>query len=225
MNRSYGALGLVKHIVPDRFTLGFYALVPLSSLTTAQSFYPDEREALFSNSLHPELYGDRLTSISFVLGAAFKLLPQISIGASLSLGLANTASTNTYVRDATNYSTLLLDNSITTQVDLAPTVGITYKPVSWLRFGGTLHSPEKFSVDTTIRRELFRPAGHHIRCDPGQRVRLDAMVGGRWDGSRRHPAGEVHDVADGLAEVRVLVIVRRPRGAEPCDVRPRARLE
>jgi long-chain fatty acid transport protein len=157
VNRSYAALGLVKHIVPDRLTLGFYALVPLSSLTTAQSFYPDEREALFSDSLHPELYGDRLTSISFVLGAAFKILPQISIGASLSLGLANTASTNTYVRDATNYSTLLLDNSITTQVDLSPTIGFSYKPVTWLRFGGTLHSPEKFTVATTIDATL--PSG------------------------------------------------------------------
>jgi len=157
VNRSYGALGLVKHLVPDRLSLGFYALVPLSSLTTAQSFYPDEREALFSNSLHPELYGDRLTAISFVLGLAFKIVPQISIGASLSLGLANTAGTNTYVRDATNYSTLLLDNTITTQVDLSPTVGISYKPVHWLRFGGTLHSPEKFTVDTSIDATL--PSG------------------------------------------------------------------
>ncbi len=150
VNRSYGAFGLVKHLVPDRFSIGFYALVPISSLTTAQSFYPDEREALFSNSLHPELYGDRLTSISFVLGAAFKIVPQLSIGASLSLGLANTATSNTYVSNATNYSTLLLDNSISTQVDLAPTVGISYAPVSWLRFGAALHSPEKFSVATTI---------------------------------------------------------------------------
>jgi long-chain fatty acid transport protein len=157
VNRSYGTFGLVKHIVPDRFTLGFYSMVPLSSLTTAESFYPDEREALFSDSLHPELYGDRLTSISFVLGAAFKILPQISIGASLSLGLANTATSNTYVSNATNYSTLLLDNSITTQVDLAPTIGMTYKPVSWLRFGGTLHSPEKFTVATTIDATL--PSG------------------------------------------------------------------
>jgi long-chain fatty acid transport protein len=150
-------VGLVKHLVPDRFSIGFYALIPLSSLTTAESFYPDQREALFSDSLHPELYGDRLTAISFVLGAAFKVVPQVSIGASLSLGLANMATSNTYVQNATNYSTLLLDNSITTQVDLAPTIGVTYTPVPWLRFGGTLHSPEKFSVDTTIDATL--PSG------------------------------------------------------------------
>jgi long-chain fatty acid transport protein len=157
VNRSYGAFGLVKHLVPDRFSLGLYAMIPLSNLTTAQSFYPDEREALFSNSLHPELYGDRLTSISLVLGAAFKIVPQVSIGASLSLGLANMATSNTYVSSPTNYSTLLVDNSITTQVDLAPTVGLTYKPVPWMRFGAAIHAPEKFSVNTTIDATL--PSG------------------------------------------------------------------
>jgi len=157
VNRSYGTFGLVKHLVPDRLSIGFYAMIPLSNLTTAQSFYPDEREALFSNSLHPELYGDRLTSISVVLGAAFKIVPQISIGASVSLGLANVATSNTYVQNPANYSTLLLDNSITTQVDLSPTVGMTYIPVSWLRFGGAVHAPEKFSVNTTIDATL--PSG------------------------------------------------------------------
>jgi hypothetical protein len=157
VSRSYGAFGLVKHLVPDRFSIGFFALVPLTNLTTAQAFYPDEREALFSNSLHPELYGDRLTSLSFVLGAAFKIIPEISIGASLSLGLANTAASNTYVSNASNYSSLLMDNGITTQVDLAPTVGISYVPIRWLRFGGAIHSPEKFAVATTIDATL--PSG------------------------------------------------------------------
>jgi len=157
VNRSYGTFGLVKHLVPDRFSIGFYSMIPLSSLTTAQAFYPDEREALFSDSLHPELYGDRLTSISLVLGAAFRIVPQITIGASASLGLVNTATSNTYVRDPTNYSTLLVDNSITTEVNLSPTFGILYKPVSWLRFGASLHGPEKFSVNTTIDATL--PSG------------------------------------------------------------------
>jgi len=157
VNRSYGAFGLVKHLVPDRFSIGFYAVVPLSSLTTAQGFYPDEREALFSDSLHPELYGDRLTSISLALGAAFKIVPQISVGASLGLGLANTANANSYVSNASNYSTLLVDNGVTTQVNFSPIVGLKYVPVSWLRFGASLHSPEKFTVATTIDATL--PSG------------------------------------------------------------------
>jgi long-chain fatty acid transport protein len=155
--RTYLAFGIVKSLVKDRFTFGLYAMIPLTNLTTAQSFYPDEREALFSNSLHPELYGDRLTAISIVPGAAFKILPSLSLGVGLSIGLANVAQSSTYIRDSTDYSTLLLNNGVTTKVNIAPTIGVSYAPVPWLKFGGTIHSPEKFSLDASIEATL--PSG------------------------------------------------------------------
>ena len=155
--RTYLTLGIVKHLVKDRFTIGAYAMLPLSSFTTAQSFYADEREALFSNSLHPELYGDRLTAISIAAGAAFRVLPTFSLGASVDMGLANMATSATYVRDSTNYDTLLLNTAVSTHVSVAPTIGFAYKPVRWLRFGGALHSTESFTIDTTIDASL--PSG------------------------------------------------------------------
>jgi long-subunit fatty acid transport protein len=132
-------------------------MVPLSNLTTAQSFYPDEREALFSNSLHPELYGDRLTAISIVPGAAFRIMPNLSVGVGFSIGLANVAQSSTYIRDSTDYSTLLLNNGVTTKVNVAPTIGVAYTPVPWLKIGGTIHSPESFSLDASIEATL--PSG------------------------------------------------------------------
>jgi hypothetical protein len=155
--RTYLALGIVKHVVPDRFSIGMYALLPFSGFTSARSFYVDEREALFSNSLHPELYGDRLTSLSFAFGAAFKILPTLSLGASVSLGFTNSAGASTYVRDSTNYDQLLLNDSIKTQLEVSPTLGVRWLPTPWLRIGGTLHAPERFVVDTTISATL--PSG------------------------------------------------------------------
>jgi hypothetical protein len=152
--RTYLTLGLVKQIVKDRLTLGLYTMLPLSSFTTAQAFFPDEREALFSNSLHPELYGDRLTAVSIVLGAAFKLLPTLSIGAAVSVGLANAATSQDYVQSATDYSQLLLNNGVTTTVNLAPTIGLRYQPTQWLRLGGAVHAPEEFTVDTSVDAAL-----------------------------------------------------------------------
>jgi hypothetical protein len=148
----------VKHLVPDRFSLGFYALVPLSSLTTAQSFYPDQREALFSDSLHPELYGDRLTAISFVLGAGVQDRPaDLDRREPLARPRQRRQSANTYVRDATNYSTLLVDNGRSRPRSTSPPRSASVQARPWLRFGGTLHSPEKFTVDTTIDGTL--PSG------------------------------------------------------------------
>jgi hypothetical protein len=152
--RTYLTLGLTKALVRDRLTFGLYAVLPLSSFTTAQAFFPDEREALFTNSLHPELYGDRLTAVSIVLGAGFTILPTLSVGAALSVGLANTAASNDYIQSASDYSTLLLENRITTQVNFAPTVGVRWKPAPWLRIGGAVHAPESFTVATTVDASL-----------------------------------------------------------------------
>jgi hypothetical protein len=152
--RTYLTLGLVKDIVKDRLTFGLYTMLPVSNFTTAQAFFADEREALFSNSLHPELYGDRLTAVSIVAGAAFKLLPSLSIGASVSVGLANAASSQDYVQSATDYSRLLLANGVTTTMNFAPTLGLRFTPVPWLRFGAAVHAPESFTVDTTVDATL-----------------------------------------------------------------------
>ncbi len=152
--RTYLALGLVKHLVPDRFSIGAYAMLPLSSFTTMRGFYPDEREALFSNSLHPELYGDRMTALSVAVGGAFKVLPSLSLGASLGLALSNGVSSRTYVRDSTDYDKLLLNNSVSTQVDVAPNAGVHWQPSRAVRFGGVLRPPSSFSLDAAVTATL-----------------------------------------------------------------------
>ena len=154
---SYLTLGFAKSLVKDRLTLGLYAMLPISAFTTAQPFYPDEREALFTNSLHPELYGDRLTAVSIVAGAAFDILPTLSVGAAVSVGLANTAGSQDYVQSASDYSTLLLENRISTTVNLAPTFGLRYQPTPWLRLGATVHAPESFTVTASVDAAL--PSG------------------------------------------------------------------
>ena len=154
VTRSYLVLGLVKTLVRDRLTFGLYGMLPVSSFTQAQAFYPDEREALFSNSLHPELYGDRLTAVSIAFGAAFQILPELSVGAAVSLALSSAATSQDYIQDATNYSTLLTNNKVSTTIDVAPTIGVRWRTTSWLRIGGTIHAPESFDVNTTIDSTL-----------------------------------------------------------------------
>ena len=155
--RAYLSLGLVHELIHDRLKLGLYGVVPVSRLTTASSFYSDEREALFSNSLHPELYGDRLTALSLAGGAAFKLQDTLSVGVSVSLGLTNAASSATYIRDPSNYDSLLINNQVGVTMATSPQLGLSYRPGPWLRFSGALHAPESFVIDTTIGATL--PSG------------------------------------------------------------------
>lgn len=155
--RSYLALGLAHKLVPERLAIGVYAMIPVNKLTTARAFYADEREALFSDSLHPELYGDRLTAISIALGAAVAPWPWLSVGASLGVGLANGASSATYIQNSTDYSTLLMNNAVSTSVNLSPTAGLRIKAAPWLRFGLVTHAPESFTIDTSLDATL--PSG------------------------------------------------------------------
>ncbi len=154
VTRYYLTLGLVKHLLENRVAFGIYTMVPVSNLTTASSFYVDEREALFSDSLHPELYGDRLTAVSIAFGLGVKILPNLSLGAGVSLGLANRATSNDYVQNASDYGTLLLNNSVQTSVNFAPILGAAYTPLPWLRIGGAVHGSESFALDTQVTATL-----------------------------------------------------------------------
>jgi len=92
--------------------------------------------------------------VSLVFGGGLKLLPTLSIGAAASINLANEATSNDYIQSATDYGKLLLDNGVKTTINVSPTLGVRYAPTSWLRFGGAVHAPESFVVDTTIEATL-----------------------------------------------------------------------
>lgn len=157
VTRTYLVLGGVKSVVTDRLTIGAHMLVPLSQLTAAKSFYNDEREALFSNSLHPELYGDRLTAISIALGGAFRIVPELAVGVGASLNLVNAAGASTYVQDSTNYDTLLLNSDVGVHVALAPHVGVRWKAAPWLRIAGALHAAQSLVIESDVGATL--PSG------------------------------------------------------------------
>jgi len=152
--RPYLVVGGVKHLIKNRFSVGLFLMLPLGNLTTASAFYADEREALFSNSLHPELYGDRLTSMSIAIGGSFRLLHNLALGIGATLGLANQATSESYVPAATDYSQLLVNNQIGVTAALAPHAGVYWVPFDRVRIGAVIHAPESFVIDTTIGATL-----------------------------------------------------------------------
>lgn len=154
VTRSYVAVGLVRHLLNDRLSLGFYALLPLGSFIAARQFFPDEREALFTNSLYPELYGDRMQALSMVFGGGVKITRSLSLGVGLSVGVANAAQSADYVRDSSNYNLLLINNNVATSVTASPTFGARWQPVRWLQLGFAAHAPEKFAINTDISAAL-----------------------------------------------------------------------
>jgi long-subunit fatty acid transport protein len=95
-----------------------------------------------------------LTAISIALGASFRVLPTLSIGIGTTFGLANAATSATYVRDSGDYSTLLLNNDVGVKVSLSPHLGVHWKPFDWLRAGASVHAPQELSISESIQTTL-----------------------------------------------------------------------
>jgi long-chain fatty acid transport protein len=167
--RAYQALGLVNHIWPKYLSVAFYALVPLRAFTQAHSFFVDEREQFFTNSLHPELYADRLTPVSLAFGVGSKPLDWLSLGLSFTMSIGNTANAGTYVGNSAKISeTLQLSTKVDVAASVSPHGGILIEPLDSLDIAFTVHSPQKMVIDTAFGTYLpngdlqwaRRPATH-----------------------------------------------------------------
>jgi hypothetical protein len=145
---EYETVGIVVKLLDDRLGFGFYGIIPDGKFTNLDAFYPDEREQFMSNSLHPELYGDRLTAVSLGFGAGYKISDELSLGLGATLSLAAGVNAGTYVASFQALNHLLLDTNASVNVSVSPNVGLSYRPSPRWHFTGTAHAPEK--VDLSI---------------------------------------------------------------------------
>ncbi len=147
-SHAYQTVGLVAPIFRNRLVLGLYAMIPLGQFTTAKAFYNDEREQFFSNSLHPELYGDRMTATSLAFGGGFHVTDTLRLGVTFTLSLANHAAAPVYVSNLNDLSTVDLDSDIAVNAAVAPHVGLAWTPVPRAKVIATVHTQSAFKIDT-----------------------------------------------------------------------------
>ncbi len=142
----YGALGLVFPLWEDYLALGFYGLIPIGNLMKQDSFFVDEREANFSNSLHYELYDDRMSSfnLSLALSGGYKY---VFAGVGVTATAEAVINSTVFTPDAgKNENKIHADTTIKTK--FTPHFGLIIKPWNFLNIGFTAHLPSKTGVDT-----------------------------------------------------------------------------
>jgi long-chain fatty acid transport protein len=154
---AYETVGFVAKLLDNRLALGFYGLIPDGDFTNLNAFYADEREQYFSNSIHPELYGDRLTSLSLGFGAGYKVSDTLAVGLGASLSLRAGVAAPTFVANAGALQNLLIDTNASVNMSVSPNLGVSYRPSSRLRLSGTVHAPEK--VDLGVNFTFLLPNG------------------------------------------------------------------
>jgi hypothetical protein len=161
----YQILGFVQPLLRGRLGVGLTAMVPYSRFTSAQAFYNDEREQYFSNSLHPELYADRLTTTSLAFGLGARVLPQLLVGIGASLGLHTVAQTPTYVGDVGRFSEIKVDSDVGVKTALAPSLGVVWTPTAGARLALTAHAPQRLQIDTDFSFLLASGVEQAARVD------------------------------------------------------------
>ncbi len=143
---TYESVGLVAHFFEQRLGVGFVGLIPNSPFLRLRTFYVDEREQFSSNSLHPELYGDRLTSLGFGFGAGYRISDELSVGLGAAISFSAAAEAPVYVASANQLDRLILNVDVHGKAGLAPHGGFSWRPMKRLRFTGTVHAPQKLEI-------------------------------------------------------------------------------
>lgn len=146
--RGYLVLGGVAQWFEGRLALGLYTMIPSGEYTGASAFFADEREQYFTNSLHAELYSDRLTATSLAFAAGVALGERLSLGLGATLALAARATTPTFLNDISRFRDLRIAADVGVDVALAPHAGLVYDASERLTLTLTLHAPQQFEVST-----------------------------------------------------------------------------
>jgi long-chain fatty acid transport protein len=146
---AYMGFGLVMKLFDEHLALGIHARLPIGDFTRVVAFYNDEREQYFSNSLHPELYGDRMTAPSLAFGAGVRIIKGLSLGVGSTLNLRASAVAPAYVSDTGNLSKVLIDMNTSVNVSLTPHFGISYLLLGErLRLTAVAHAPRQMGFAT-----------------------------------------------------------------------------
>ena len=145
----YGAVGLVLPVWKDYIALGLYGMIPMGSLMQEKSFFADEREANFSNSLHYELYDDRMTSfnVSLALAGGYKW---IYAGVGVNISAEANVQAPIFTPDAGKN-----ENKIGTVAEIKPKLvphfGLIVRPWGPIQLGFTAHLPAKTDIDVDTK--------------------------------------------------------------------------
>ena len=143
---GYISLGTVHHLLPGRLALGLHATLPVAEFQAQSSFFPDQREQFFSNSLHFELLGDR-TRVNIVsLALAGQPWKWLGIGAGLTMTTRGTVRSEVYVADATYQETAEINAELGIDVAFVPHFSVAVEPLSDLLISASVHLPYQSDV-------------------------------------------------------------------------------
>ncbi len=144
--RTYLGVGLSKRLAEDKLVFGLFAVIPTDHVQGLQTFFSDEREQYFSNSLHFELLSDRLELMTLAFALGSRINESLSVGLGFSTGLETQANTPIFVPDGSDLGNVVLDSDMSVDFNLAPHFGVVATPWRAAKLSATLHTPSRVAI-------------------------------------------------------------------------------
>jgi len=102
-------VGAVAGLGLDWLRAGVLVFIPTTGVANQSTFYPDEREQYFSNTVHRPIYGARLSSQQILFATAARPLAWMSVAAGLRFLLETHANTSVLIPDQADTSVQYVD--------------------------------------------------------------------------------------------------------------------
>lgn len=139
-------VGAVKSIIKNWLGAGVYALIPVAGIQTQEPFFNDEREQYFSNSLHFELYGDRLKQFSMAFALGGKVGDFLKLGAGIAVSTYTVTQNRVFVPDGTDPATQIINAKMKVGSSVSPYFSFVANPFLGFNLTGTFHFPRNTGI-------------------------------------------------------------------------------
>jgi hypothetical protein len=143
----YLTLGLTHPIYKDRIAFGVYAVLPARSFQEQSTFFSDEREQYFTNKLHFELVGDRLTLPTMAMALGGRITSWLSVGVGANLVFKTVVTNAAHLPDANDQREILANPKTEVKSTFAPYFALATRPAGWLRLAATVHLPSSLEAN------------------------------------------------------------------------------
>lgn len=117
-------VGATASLGIDWLRLGVLAFVPVSGLGRQYTYFADEREQYFSNSVQHEIYGEQLASQQTIVAGAVRPLTWLSLSMGLRMSFAANSSAHVLVPDPVDQSAQQMDLRTQASIIVAPIFSI-----------------------------------------------------------------------------------------------------
>ncbi len=142
-------LGGAIPLVAERLAVGFHLVMPLDAFQSLGTYFVDEREQYFSNSLHFERQVDLGRAFQVAFGVGWAPFDFLRLGAGFSMATGSEVMSDIYIPDAADQETAAVNSHLTLTTRFVPHLGVELLPLEGLRVSGTVH----LAVENEIRGE------------------------------------------------------------------------